>query len=149
MMQPISCMLCCFFPAIAGAYPCAAVPADCGSAAGKPCCPTLYRVSTNPQLEKQGCWGAVSGSTLYCKYEDPGPNVELAFIPGTCVANPPDCGTLGRPCCIATTSSSNTVSCKSGPGGTALYCDMKDNNTCKVCPTNPTPANSWADCRSD
>lgn len=66
-----------------GDYPCTRVAADCGSAAGKPCCPWLWRMATNPPLDsnKEGCWA----KGLKCQ-ADVERSKTAPPTPGTCVA---------------------------------------------------------------
>lgn len=69
----------------AGDYPCTPVAPDCGSAVGKPCCPLLWRLSTNPRLDpaKEGCWA----KGLKCQRDvERTKSGNTPPTPGTCVA---------------------------------------------------------------
>jgi hypothetical protein len=127
----------------AGSLGCAAIATDCGIGPGSPCCPNLYQVATNPPLPRSGC-----PDNTYCDFDPltpafPGYSV-LLDRPGTCVANDPDCGQLGKPCCISNVGASTGLRCVPG-GGQRGYCAEPQGLTlaqgargkeviCKVCP---------------
>lgn len=106
-------MLSLMLPLRAGAYACTAVAPECGTGPGKPCCPFAYKVATNPQLQRMGC-----ADSLFCNYDvSPAAVADMkldympASMPGTCEANPADCGQFGKGCCIATGPSATSMSC--------------------------------------
>jgi len=96
---------------------CTAIPADCGTGQGSPCCPMPYHVASNPTLQRYGC----NSNNQFCNY---GSSTGGALPSGTCETNPPDCGQFGKKCCIFTGGSSTGMRCgaqygQSGPKG---YC---------------------------
>jgi hypothetical protein len=96
-----------------GAYACTKVAPDCGGE-GKACCPFLYKVSSNPPLQRTGCNG-----DLFCNYDSSGSanasssssGAGLASPPGVCTANARDCGAFGKSCCIFTGASATGMQC--------------------------------------
>lgn len=76
----------------AATQPCMAIAPDCGSAAGKPCCPSegaLWRVGTNPPFDyrKAGCWakGLTCKDTNWDAIYGPKQRAKGPFVWGTCV----------------------------------------------------------------
>lgn len=124
---------------------CVAVPKDCGLKDGSPCCPTRYGTARNPSTALR----SVCPENHYCAYDRingpkfPGSNLLLQPT-GYCRANPPDCGKVGKPCCINQgLSNSNTV-CDPENGARGYFAD-KDGKTwgsgvrvqdlmCNACP---------------
>ena len=97
----------------------------CGGT-GQPCCqPWGHR---DFWADKETADGAFSNSYLcdkdnYCNYHTP---IRETPINGTCVANDPRCGLLGKPCCIETTTtheardnSKQSLRCRDD-----LYCNL-------------------------
>uniref|UniRef100_A0A383V6H8 Uncharacterized protein n=1 Tax=Tetradesmus obliquus TaxID=3088 RepID=A0A383V6H8_TETOB len=132
---------------------CRPVPKDCGSAPGKPCCPSLYHRGVNPALPSSSMTNICSAPNTFCQYTPPG---DKAFDPdwqtGTCVANKPDCGKIGSSCCIWTSGVSTNSLCGSSmgqPGNAGYgYCaypggkvtkDMRDQQ-CLSCPDKKVAA---------
>jgi hypothetical protein len=120
------------------------VPKDCGLEAGSPCCPNTYHVASNPHMGRPPC-----PKNHYCAYDKFGgpkfPGWDLLPLPpGTCIANAPDCGRRGKPCCIIDMLSTTHIECNPG-GGARGYCADKSGRTggdgarlrdlvCNVCP---------------
>jgi hypothetical protein len=112
---------CCAAPCcVAAGDLCVTVAKDCGTGPGSPCCPTLYRQRTNPELPRGGC----PGSNEYCNPDRAAikrnEGKPFTFTPGTCLRNAPDCGKFGKSCCQFTTSSSSVETCEQG--GRKGYC---------------------------
>jgi hypothetical protein len=69
-------------------------------------------------------------------------------IPGTCLRNAPDCGKLGKPCCIITTANTGADICNPGPGQKGFYAgaDGKREGVkskdliCQACPASGCPS---------
>ena len=107
--------------ACAGSFGCVAVPPDCGNATGSTCCPNLYKLASNPLLPNSGC----SGNT-YCNHNAPtalpypGSSL-LPEAPGVCAVNTPDCGQLGKACCVSNDRSIPAVRCVPQDGSRG-YC---------------------------
>lgn len=79
---------------------CFKVAKDCGTAAGKPCCPSLYHMRINPALPNNtqnptGDLCSTSGK-LFCQYGSGASPTVPAWATGTCRANKPDCGKFGK-----------------------------------------------------
>jgi hypothetical protein len=143
-------LLPCCASAADDAVGCVAVPKDCGLKAGSLCCPYKYNVATNPRMGRAPC-----PKKHYCAYarfefpEFPGSELLSRRSPGpvptgTCMANPPDCGRRGKPCCIIDMLSTTHIVCNPG-GGARGYCADKSGQTrgagarlqdliCNVCP---------------
>lgn len=107
-----------------GVYACTAVPPECGTAAGSPCCPFADKISTNPPLPRTGCG---SNTSLFCNYDVVGlpkavlsvkPEYLSAAVSGTCEANAADCSQFGKSCCVTT-----------GPTSTSFVCGARWNET--------------------
>lgn len=123
---------------------CVAVPKDCGLKEGSPCCPSTYHIATNPPLGRALC-----PKNHYCAYDKLGgpkfPGSNLLHMPtGTCIANVPDCGRVGKPCCIIDMLSSTHAGCNP-ESGVQGYCADKSGKTwrdvvrmqdliCNACP---------------
>lgn len=146
-----------YYAGVKGAYNCAPVPKDCGTGAGKPCCPALYRTVTNPVFSDptmgQGC--ARGGNTMFCNYDVINPGNATAdaalmkrpYPTGTCLANKPDCGQFGKSCCVFTSGAATGTKCGarwgesgpkgycSGPNGQQMYVQNKE-MVCSQCPAN-------------
>jgi len=95
---------------------CTAIPADCGTGPGSPCCPMPYHVDSNPKLQRYGC-----PDNQFCNYDN---STTGALPSGTCKPNPSDCGQFGKKCCIFTGGAATGMRCgaqygQSGPKG---YC---------------------------
>lgn len=99
----------------AGAYPCRAVPKNCGTGPGTPCCPSTYHISVNPPLTNIGCGGKdSSGRVNFCNYESKEASTQppgYDWPTGTCTANPLNCGTFGKPCCVFTGGGATGTKC--------------------------------------
>jgi hypothetical protein len=132
---------------------CRSVPKDCGSAPGKPCCPSLYKQGINPAFPSANMNSICSATGTFCQYTSPG---DAGYNPdwqtGVCVANKPDCGKIGKSCCISTTGVSTDSLCGSSrgqPGNAGYgYCaypggkmtkDMRD-QICLSCPDKKVAA---------
>jgi len=130
-----------------GAYACTAIPKDCGTGKGSPCCPYLYKIATNPQVTRIGC-----PDKMFCSYDDkpsvnPDTSLQPGFNSGTCDINPPDCGQFGKPCCIFTSGAATGMQCGAqygqsgpkgycaGPNGEQMYVQNKD-MVCRQCPAD-------------
>ncbi|KAI8112570.1 hypothetical protein M9434_003891 [Picochlorum sp. BPE23] len=75
----------------------------CG-AAGEPCCqPWGHRDYWGNRSTADGIFSnpSLCNGGYYCNFHSPS---RQSPINGTCVANQPDCGLLGKPCCIETTT---------------------------------------------
>lgn len=116
----LSCaVLCC----VAAGDLCVTIAKDCGTGPGSPCCPTLYRQRTNPELPRGGC----PGSNEYCNPDrtamKQNEGKPYTFTPGTCLRNAPDCGKFGKSCCHFMASSSSVETCGLHlEGGRKGYC---------------------------
>lgn len=76
---------------------------ECG-AAGEPCCqPWGHRDFWGNRSTADGIFSnpSLCNESYYCNYHSPS---RQSPINGTCVANEPDCGSLGNACCIQTTT---------------------------------------------
>eukprot|EP00775_Hariotina_reticulata_P009346 gene9346-9509_t len=107
---------------------CQKVAADCGSAAGKSCCPSQYHIGINPPLPNNahnpGNELCNAAKNLFCQ------STADASAPDgfnrTCVANKPDCGKFGKSCCIVSTGVTTNMICgaswgQPGPKGYCAY----------------------------
>uniref|UniRef100_A0A383WHI1 Granulins domain-containing protein n=1 Tax=Tetradesmus obliquus TaxID=3088 RepID=A0A383WHI1_TETOB len=114
---------------------CINVPSDCGSAPGKPCCPSGFGVVTDKPLPSTGtawanspCSGGASKYGMWCE----GSYVAFGGQPmGTCRANP-ECGGDKQPCCKYSKPEMAGVACPNLGGPGAGYCSLS--YKCKLCP---------------
>jgi hypothetical protein len=97
---------------------CAAIPKNCGTGEGTPCCPTSYGASYNPSLPRYDCGqGKISPSAenFCCNHGDPKtvkyPGYDNIFMPGVCYKNKPDCDEWGKACCHGTGGSAASDVC--------------------------------------
>jgi hypothetical protein len=97
------------FCAATGGIPCRHVPKSCGTE-GNPCCPipSAQSMDTSPQLPRTGCV-----DPLFCNLDNKEPMI--ALFSGTCMRNTPDCGQLGKKCCISTAGGSQVQECGGPP----------------------------------
>jgi hypothetical protein len=95
---------------------CTAIPDNCGTGPGTPCCPMPYHVDSNPKLQRYGCL-----NNQFCNY---GNSTTGALPSGTCEPNPSDCGQFGKKCCIFTGGAATGMRCgaQSGQSGPKGYC---------------------------
>jgi hypothetical protein len=132
---------------LARAGTCRKVALDCGTAAGRACCPSLYRASTNPPLA-----GTVVDATgdlcdarrnLMCvRTSSSAPGAA-----GTCAANKPDCGRIGSSCCVTSGSVSTRLRCgaegdEQGPRGYCAFPGGRDTGDMRDMVCTPCPAPS-------
>jgi hypothetical protein len=111
-----------------------------------PCCPSTYRTPFNPSLNKPLC-----PDYYFCQYDETLPKYPglelLKAPPGTCLRNAPDCGKLGKPCCIVTTANTGGEFCnpEDGKKGFCAGADgatkgVKDKDLiCHSCPASGCP----------
>ncbi|KAF6253487.1 hypothetical protein COO60DRAFT_416992 [Scenedesmus sp. NREL 46B-D3] len=114
---------------------CIAVPSDCGSAPGKPCCPSGFGAVTDKPLPSAGTqWANSPCSSTATKH---GMWCEGSYVPfagqgvGVCRANP-ECGGDKQPCCKYSRPAMAGVSCPNLGGPGAGYCALS--YKCKRCP---------------
>lgn len=104
LLQAAGCRCC----ATVTGYNCASPPEDCGTTEGSACCPTSS--ATNPPNPAANT-STKCGQNMYCQTKPSGQSnttrPELAWNsfpgdngPAVCVANAPDCGIPGKPCCV-------------------------------------------------
>lgn len=100
---------------------CRVVDAACGTAAGKACCPSQYHTATNPPLPAAiSSMAGLCGGSLFCNTTSTTDAAGNYWPTGTCVANKPDCGSFGKPCCIVTSGVATSTQC--GPSWGVGYC---------------------------
>lgn len=113
---------------ITGGPACTAIPSNCGTSAGSPCCPMPYHIASNPPLTRYGC-----PKDMFCNYDDapkPASNTTAVGITssalprGTCQPNTADCGQFGKKCCVFTGGSATGFRCGAqyGQPGPKGYC---------------------------
>lgn len=88
-----------------GSYSCFKVEQNCGTDPGTPCCPSMYHISSNPSMPRPDC----GASNAFCNYEGAGPG--FPYWKGTCGVNAPDCGRIGKKCCISTGGGATGTKC--------------------------------------
>jgi hypothetical protein len=136
---------------------CVAIPANCDTTLNSPCCPETYRTRFNPP---QNNTKNVCPAGFFCAFNKtagqyPGSKV-LPKGGGVCLRNAPDCGKLGKPCCIIMggipsywqpSGYITTAHCNPG-AGLKGYCAAADGSTnsvkskdliCHQCPAGGCP----------
>lgn len=130
-----------------------ALPADCGTKAGAPCCPSTWRTGTQPLLRKRQC-----PNNMFCQFDkEKGPKFPgsdlLSSTPGLCVANGPDCGKLGQRCCVSNEGCCTSTTC-TPENGKKGYCANQPSGKlqdliCTQCPDIVDASFEYAsDCRA-
>jgi hypothetical protein len=112
--------MCC--PCHTGNGDCMAIPKNCGTGPGTPCCPMPYHTDSNPPLSMKQ-YGCGTDAKMFCNYITIPGQKQTGLPSGTCELNPSDCGQFGKKCCITTGGSATGMRCGGPWGSTGVgYC---------------------------